>query len=110
MGMQHAPAADAWWVLNPDTKPQPTALSAMLSRLVEGNCDAVGATLELRWAPGPRSSLDDYELVARLASQPGVTPMRVPVRENGTWLIWFTDLPPVDGDYLASVSEIRFRE
>lgn len=71
---------------------------------------AVGATLELRWAPGPRSSLDDYELVARLASQPGVTPMRVPVRENGTWLIWFTDLPPMDGDFVASVSEVRFRE
>jgi hypothetical protein len=68
------------------------------------------AAFEVRWAPGPRSALDDYEVLARMVSQPGVTPLRLPGRENGTWLIWFTDLPPVDGDYMASVSEIRFRE
>ncbi|HSJ35630.1 MAG TPA: protein kinase [Acidimicrobiia bacterium] len=68
------------------------------------------AVFEVRWAPGPRSDLEDYEILARLISQPGVTPLRLPIREDGTWLIWFTDLPPVDGDYVASVSEIRFRE
>lgn len=40
-----APDADAWWVLNPDTRPQPQALAASVERLAVGDCDAVGSTL-----------------------------------------------------------------
>lgn len=49
--MAAAPQADAWWVLNPDTETEPGALSAMLARLQQGDCDAVGATIYL---PGRR--------------------------------------------------------
>jgi GT2 family glycosyltransferase len=39
------PAADAWWLLNPDTEPGPEALAALVARLEVGDCDAVGCTL-----------------------------------------------------------------
>lgn len=45
------PAADAWWVLNPDTLPEPEAMAAQVARLGVGDCEAVGCTIEL---PGGR--------------------------------------------------------
>src|ERR1700744_3534209 len=39
--------ADAWWILNPDTVPEPTAMSAQVERLAAGDCDAVGCTIDL---------------------------------------------------------------
>lgn len=44
-GLKHTPTADAWWVLNPDTQPEPAALAAMVARLEAGDCEAVGCTL-----------------------------------------------------------------
>lgn len=69
-----------------------------------------GASLEVRWSEGPTDDLDEYETVGRLTSQPGATSLRLPPRADGMWLVWFTDLPPVDGDYSVSLSELRFRE
>jgi hypothetical protein len=43
--MARSPAADAWWVLNPDTKPESEALAGLVSRMGEGDCEAVGGTL-----------------------------------------------------------------
>jgi GT2 family glycosyltransferase len=45
--LQETRGADAWWVLNPDTQPKPSAMSALVRRLEEGDCDAVGCTLQL---------------------------------------------------------------
>lgn len=45
--MQVAPDADAWWVLNPDTVPDPNALEALVERLTRGDCDAVGCVVRL---------------------------------------------------------------
>ena len=42
--------ADAWWILNPDTKPHPQALARMVERLERGDCDAVGSVLH--WSDG----------------------------------------------------------
>ncbi len=69
-----------------------------------------GASLEIRWSSSPTDDIDAYETVGRMVSQPGATSLRLPPRESGTWLVWFTDLPPVDGDYMVSLSELRFRE
>ncbi|MFP3916076.1 MAG: protein kinase [Actinomycetota bacterium] len=69
-----------------------------------------GASLELRWSEGPSDEFDDFVPVGRLVAQPGVTSLRLPPREDGTWLVWFTDLPEVDGDYVGEISELRFRE
>jgi len=46
-GLEAAPNADAYWVLNPDTEPEPDALSSMVSRLARRDCDAVGCTVYL---------------------------------------------------------------
>ncbi|MBA4040223.1 MAG: glycosyltransferase family 2 protein [Sphingobium sp.] len=45
LAMDHSADADAWWILNPDTKPSPGALAALVARLVRGDCDAVGGVL-----------------------------------------------------------------
>jgi len=39
--------ADAWWVLNPDTCPDPVALAALIARLERGDCQAVGGAIQL---------------------------------------------------------------
>lgn len=36
--------ADAWWILNPDTLPEPQALESLVERLAKGDCDAAGGT------------------------------------------------------------------
>jgi GT2 family glycosyltransferase len=43
--MGAAPDADAWWILNPDTEPEPNALAACVARLGAGDCEAVGCTI-----------------------------------------------------------------
>lgn len=43
--LRAAPGADAWWVLNPDTAPEPGALSALLRRLSAGDRHLVGGTV-----------------------------------------------------------------
>ncbi len=45
VGMAASPQVDAWWILNPDTEPEPPALAAMVRRLDRGDCDAVGSVL-----------------------------------------------------------------
>lgn len=46
-GMAFASDADAWWILNPDTKPSPGAMGRYIERLSVGDCDAVGSTVHL---------------------------------------------------------------
>lgn len=41
------PHADAWWVLNPDTQPDPAAMALQVMRLSVGDCEAVGSTIYL---------------------------------------------------------------
>ena len=40
-----SPDAGAWWILNPDTQPEPEALGAMVRRLARGDCHGVGCVL-----------------------------------------------------------------
>lgn len=40
--LREAADADAWWVLNPDTEPQPTAMARLVARLEVGDCEVVG--------------------------------------------------------------------
>ncbi|HEY2358308.1 MAG TPA: glycosyltransferase family 2 protein [Phenylobacterium sp.] len=46
-GIRRTPDAGAWWVLNPDTRPDPVALSALVERLSHGDCEAVGGAIQL---------------------------------------------------------------
>lgn len=68
-----------------------------------------GAALTLMWSEVGGSTPDEFEAIARLLSQPGATSIQLPARIDGTWLIWFTELPASGDDYSASLSEIRFR-
>jgi GT2 family glycosyltransferase len=43
--MAETPDADAWWVLNPDTMPDPMALERLCARLAQGGCAAAGGTV-----------------------------------------------------------------
>lgn len=47
IAMDAAPDADAWWVLNPDTKPSADAMRLYVERLSAGDCDGVGSTIYL---------------------------------------------------------------
>jgi GT2 family glycosyltransferase len=46
-GFRATPDAQCWWVLNPDTAPEPEALAAQIDRLEKADCDAVGCALYL---------------------------------------------------------------
>ena len=45
LAIERTPPAGAYWILNPDTQPDPGALEAMLTRLDQGDCSAVGHDL-----------------------------------------------------------------
>ena len=45
VAMAAAPDADLWWVLNPDTRPEPGAMAALVARMAAGDCDAAGGAL-----------------------------------------------------------------
>ena len=48
--LRQAASADAWWILNPDTEPHRGALDALVARLQQGDCEAVGG--KLHWSDG----------------------------------------------------------
>lgn len=45
LAIEHTAPADAYWILNPDTQPDANALEALLARLNQGGCSAVGHDL-----------------------------------------------------------------
>jgi N-acetylglucosaminyl-diphospho-decaprenol L-rhamnosyltransferase len=45
IGLRDTSSFDAWWILNPDTEPEPSALDSLVKRLGLGDCDAVGGVL-----------------------------------------------------------------
>ena len=45
VGMRARPRAEAWWIVNPDTIPDKTALAALVERLERGDCQAAGGIL-----------------------------------------------------------------
>ena len=46
--LAETPAADAWWVLNPDTVAEPEAMAALVARMAGGAWAAVGALVYRR--------------------------------------------------------------
>lgn len=68
-----------------------------------------GTELEVRWTPEFRRNPSEWELVATARATSTELVIDLPVRANGLWLIWITQLP-ADGDrYRASIGEVRFR-
>lgn len=69
-----------------------------------------GTAWNLYWAAGVSTSLEDWSLIANGTVCNGRLDADVPQRENGAWLIWFTDVPASpDGTFNSSIGEVRFR-
>ena len=68
-----------------------------------------GTAYTLMWADVlPAGGVDGWERLAsgRVSGERVVT--QIPERDNGFWLLWFTDLPPQEDGFYASVAEVRF--
>ena len=62
------------------------------------------------WSPEPGAEPDDFAEVVSGRTVGGRLDLRLPRREPGWWLLWFTELPSVDGDtHSAEIAEVRFR-
>lgn len=68
-----------------------------------------GATFEVGWSETTPSSPGSWETVASGRGLGGTARIQLPPRPSGTWVIWFTDLPPQDEGFFAGLSEVRFR-
>lgn len=70
---------------------------------------SVGTVFEIAWAQRLPGRPGDWETVASGNALGGTAMIQLPARQDGVWLIWFTDLPPQDEGFFAAISEVRFR-
>lgn len=120
--MSEAPDADAWWILNPDTEPQPEALAAALERLQAGDCEAVGSTVYL-----PDGSIQSHgglwrPWLARAVSLGHGTPLAIPADKafiegsqsylNGACVLvgrtFMSSVGPMREDYFLYCEEVAW--
>jgi N-acetylglucosaminyl-diphospho-decaprenol L-rhamnosyltransferase len=120
--MAAAPDADAWWVLNPDTRPEPDALGALVARLGRGDCEAVGGVILM--ASGKVQSYGGYwqKRLARAVSLGYGAPMsakvdgdRIEQRQNylnGACMLvgraFVTAAGPMREDYFLYCEEVEW--
>jgi hypothetical protein len=75
---------------------------------ISGAADATG--YRILWAAAPQPTLAGWEQVASGTIRDRRALVQLPPRENGSWLLWLTDLPAdPDGGYVGTVGEVRFR-
>jgi len=68
-----------------------------------------GAAYTLMWAAGlPAEGIDGWERLASGSVSGEQVTTQIPEREDGFWLLWFTDLPAQDDGFYASLAEVRF--
>ncbi len=68
-----------------------------------------GTVYTLSWAETPNISLREWSPVATGRTTSGAFFLTLPPRPDGTWLIWFTELPYVGPEnYSTSIAEARF--
>lgn len=66
-------------------------------------------SFEVYWSNQLVDDLEGWERVAGATASPSSTAVDLPPRADGFWLIWLTDLSPLDdGRYRASIAELRF--
>jgi hypothetical protein len=64
---------------------------------------------EIYWSDTLFAQLDGWTRIAGATAAPGGSVIDLPVRKDGFWLVWFTDLPrEADGSYRARLTEVRF--
>ena len=121
--LREAPSADAWWVLNPDTVPDPDALAAMVARLRRGDCEAVGSvvytntgTLQSvggRWRRAMARAVSIGH--GRAAGDAGAMAAEVEARQNylngASMLVsrrWLEGAGPMREDYFLYCEEVEW--
>ncbi len=68
-----------------------------------------GTDLWIGWSAGRPEDPAEWEQLASARSGGTALTIQLPLRTDGTWLIWLTRLPrQSDGDYWTTVAEIRF--
>ena len=69
-----------------------------------------GAAYAIMWAEIlPAGGIDEWERLASGTVSGAQVVSQLPERENGFWLLWFTDLPAQEDGFYASVAEVRFQ-
>jgi hypothetical protein len=68
-----------------------------------------GTIFEILWSDEMHPDPADWEHIASGVASPGSTSVGLPLRVDGYWLVWLTDLPERgDGTYQAAIAELRF--
>ncbi len=68
-----------------------------------------GTELEVRWTPEFRRNPSEWELVATARAAGPTLAIELPVRGDGLWLVWITQVPAEGDRYRASIGELGFR-
>lgn len=68
-----------------------------------------GTAYTLMWASAlPSNGVDGWERLASGQVSGERVATQVPERDDGFWLLWFTDLPAQEDGFYASLAEVRF--
>ena len=68
-----------------------------------------GTVYTLSWAESPNASLEEWSPVATGQTTSGAFFLTLPHQPDGSWLLWFTELPNVGPEnYSTSIAEVRF--
>ena len=80
---------------------------------VPGRMDAIDLTrgihYTLYWSERIPGEFDQWERIVTGISDGGNVVVRLPDRLDGTWLLWFTDVPAQTDGYYGGLAEVRFR-
>ena len=69
-----------------------------------------GTTFRIMWAPSLLGIGDErWDTITEETAATADASIELPVRRDGVWLLWLTDLPPDNDVYLARLSEVNFR-
>jgi hypothetical protein len=68
-----------------------------------------GTEFVLGWAEALQADPGEWERIGSSSVLAGTVRLQLPLRNGGTWLLWFTSLPEqADGEFYTVVSEVRF--
>ena len=68
-----------------------------------------GTRYRIGWADPVPDSVDSWEFTGSGTVPGGSALIQLPTREEGIWLVWFTELPEQpDGEYYTVLTEVRF--
>jgi len=69
-----------------------------------------GTGFSIKWADAIPADFDNWENISSGSVSDAPPVLRLPDRDDGYWLLWFTDLPrQAESEYYTSVSEVTFR-